>query len=421
MTAAADQLHVGFVLHSLGAGGAQRFVLRLAEPLIRRGHRVDILLGRFLVAYQDSLPPGMRLYYWGLRKSDRKAIRRCRERGIEVKALTVNPMSAVWDWLALRRRRRGINVNTKDTVFAHLVAHYIRQERPSLLLSAVSTANFAAVNGAELAGGSQPVIVSVRNNLDLDYSEYEQRQARTLYPRADAVTAVSHGVGRDVERFLGVKAESVHAIYNPIPSDTIWQRAQEEVAHPWFAAGEPPVMLSVGREAPPKDYPTLVEAFGMARRKLRARLVIMGGLSESYRAGLIAQARGYGVDDDLGFIDFDENPFRYMRRAGLFALSSLWEGLPNVLLEALACGTPVVSTDTSHGPREILDGGRYGKLTPVGDAPSLAQAMIETLEGDRLPEEALRRRAAEFSEERATGAYLELFQQVVSRNDGLVH
>ena len=412
---AADELHIGFVLHSLGGGGTQRFAIRLAGALIERGHRVDILLGRFRVAYPDSLPQGMRLYYPGIRKSDREVIRRCRERGVEVKALTINPLSTARDWLALRRKRRGMNINIKDAVFAHLVAHYIRQERPMLLLSAVSTANFAAVNGAELAAASLPVVISIRSSIDLDYSEYEKRMARMLYPKADAVVAVSRGVAGEAEQLLGVNAERVHTIYNPIPSAGIWRLAQEEVAHPWFANGQPPVILSVGREGPAKDYPTLVEAFGLARRRVNARLVIMGQLSEPYRAGLTAQARSYGAEADLGFIDFDENPFRYMRRAGLFALSSLREGLPNVLLEALACGAPVVSTDTPHGPREILEDGKWGKLTPVGDAPALAQAMAETLQGGRPPEAALRGRAAQFSEQRAADAYLELFEKLTAQ------
>ncbi len=169
----------------------------------------------------------------------------------------------------------------------------------------------------------------------------------------------------------------------------------------------------MGREGPAKDYPTLLEAFGLARRRVNARLVLMGQLSEPYRAGLITQARNYGVEADLGFVDFDENPFPYMGRAGLLALSSHWEGLPNVLLEALACGTPVVSTDTPHGPREILEDGKWGKLTPVGDAPALAQAMVETLQGDRPPEEMLRRRAADFSEQRAADAYEALFKKLI--------
>ncbi len=300
-------------------------------------------------------------------------------------------------------------------MFAHVIARYVRQEYPQLLMSALQDADASTGYAAELTGRSVPVVVSEHNNISFGYSADWLPELRALYPRADAVVVVSKGVGGDIRRLLGVEAERVHTIYDPIASDEIWRLAQDEVAHPWFGDGKPPVILSVGRETPQKDYPTLIEAFGQVRRKLHARLVIIGRLSESYRAGLIAQARDYGVEKDLGFVDFDENPFRYMRRAGLFVLSSLWEGLSMVLLEALACGTPVVSTDTPHGPREILEDGRWGKLAPVGDAPALALAMVETLQGDHPPEEALRRRAAEFSERRTVDAYLELFEKVVDQ------
>ncbi len=415
MTAAPDKLHVGFVLYRLTGGGAERVMLTLAESLIERGHRIDLLVARFIVAYRDSLTKGMRLYHPRLPNSDRELLRHCRERGVEVKALTINPLAAAWAWLVLRRKQLGINIKPRYALFAHLIARYIRQERPQVLMSALQAADTSTVYAAELTGRSVPVVVSVRNNVSLAYTRDELSEARALFPRADAVVAVSKGVGDEVQRSFGVKAKDVPTIYNPIPSARIWRLAQEEVAHPWFEAGEPPVILSAGRETPQKDYPTLVKAFGRVRRSVNARLVIMGSLSESYRAELISQARGCGVEKDLGFVDFDENPFRYMRRAELFVLSSRWEGLPGVLLQALACGTPVVSTDAPHGPREILDDGRWGKLTPVGDAPALAQVMVEALSGDRPPEAALRRRAAEFSEQRAADAYLELFEKVASK------
>ncbi len=412
MTAVWDKLHIGFVLYRLTGGGAERVVLTLAESLIKRGHRVDLLVARFIAAYRDALPKGLRLYRPRLPYSDWELLRHCRDRGIEVKTVPINPLAAVRAWLTLRQKRLGVSVRPRYALFAHLVARYIRQAHPQVLMSALQAADTSTVYAAELTGRAVPLVVSLHTSPGLGYTRDELSEARALFPRTAGVVAVSKGVGDEVQRSFGLKAENVHTIYNPIPSAKIWRLAQEAVTHPWFGEGEPPVILSVGRESPQKDYATLVEAFGRVRGRVNARLVIMGSLSEPYRAGLIAQARASGVESDLGFVDFDENPFRYMRRAGLFALSSRREGLPTVILEALACGTPVVSTDTPHGPREILEGGRLGELTPVGDVPALVQAMVKTLQGDRAPEETLRSHAAWFSCERAADAYEALFREV---------
>ena len=205
----------------------------------------------------------------------------------------------------------------------------------------------------------------------------------------------------------------LRTIYNPVPTDSIRRLAQADVAHPWFADGTPPVVQSVGREGPSKDYPTLVEAFGLAGREAEAQLVILGKLSAPYRARLESLARRHGAQGDLGFLDFDENPYRYMRWAEMLALSSRSEGLQTVILEALACGTPAVSTDAPHGPREILGG--WGDVPPVGDAPALARALVATLRGERPPPQALRARAADFSIEKAADAYVALFEELVRR------
>ena len=186
--------------------------------------------------------------------------------------------------------------------------------------------------------------------------------------------------------------------------------AQEEVTHPWFDAGEPPVILSVGSDQPAKDYPTLVEAFGLARREVAARLVIIGKLSAPYRTDLKAVAGFFGVAGDIGFVDFDENPYRYMSRAAALAHSSRWDALPTVIIEALACGTPVVSTDTPYGPREILGG---EDLPAVGDVPGLARALVSTLRGEHPPADALRARAAEFSPAKGVDAYVALLEELV--------
>ena len=410
------RLHVGFVLPSLSGGGAERNILRLAQSLIARGHRADLVIPRFAGDYRDAIPLGMRVWRARLPGTDRQLLRAVQRAGVQVEAMTVNPIEAARAWLVLARRYPAIPVICGSGMrsiypYAHVLSRYVREVRPQVLVSALPGADAAAVCAAELMERAVPVVVTVRVNVAAYYEREWLAAARTLYPLADAVVAVSRGAAESVQRSLGMDAERVRTIYNPIPADSIRRLAQVEVAHPWFADGEPPVILSVGREAPVKDHPTLVEAFGLARREVDSRLVILGKLSAPYRARLESLARSHGVAGDLGFVGFDENPYRYMRRAGLLALSSRSEGLPMVIIEALTCGTPVVSTDTPCGPREILGG--WGDLPPVGDAPALARALVATLRGERPTEEALRARAADFSVEKAADAYLALFEKLV--------
>ena len=414
MRPVSDGLHIGLVISSLAGGGAQRVILTLADTLIKRGHRVDLVMEEFTGDYRSGIPQGLRLYSPIPRSSNEELLAYCRERGIEVNGLTINPVAAAWTWLLLNRKYLGFRVSKKHAIYACIVSRYLRQARPQVLLAAMHHANAGGLYASELTGRSIPVIVSVHTDAGR-YTRDQPGLARTLYSRADAVVAVSKGVAGSVRRLLGVDEERVHTIYNPIPHKEVLGLAQHEVSHPWFGNGEPPVLLSVGRENSAKDYPTLVEAFGLLRRRLRARLVIMGRFSESYKEELVSRARAHGVEEDFGFVDFDENPYRYMRRAALFVLSSYREGLSMVLIESLACGTPVVSTDAQHGPSEILDGGKWGKLVPVRDAPALAQAMVEALRGDRPTEKAILCRAADFSCERAADAYVDLFEKVIDQ------
>ena len=406
------RLHIGFVLPGLSGGGAERTTLHLAQWLIERGHRADLVVPCFAGDYRATIPNGLRLYRGRLPHTDRTFLKEVQRSGAGVTPLGVNPLTVARIGLVLRRKYPRVQVRRKRSLYAsvHILNRYLREARPHVLASALPSADAAAVCAADLIGRSVPVVVTAHNNIAADYPPEWLEAARALYPLADAVVGVSRDVGESVQRSLGVDAKRVRTIYVGIHAGRIRRLAQAEVAHPWFTDGQPPVILCVGRESPQKDLPTLVEAFGLARRDVHARLVILGRLSAPYRARLKSLAHGFGVAEDLGFVDFDENPYCYMRRAGLLALSSRWEGLPAVILEALACGTPVVSTDTPYGPREILGG--WGDLPPVGDAPALARALIATLRGDRPTEEALQARAADFSSEKAADAYVALFEEL---------
>jgi glycosyltransferase involved in cell wall biosynthesis len=180
-----------------------------------------------------------------------------------------------------------------------------------------------------------------------------------------------------------IPIQKVRVIYNPVVSPELYEKADAPVEHPWFQPHQPPVVLAAGRLVALKGYDTLLRAFARVRQETPARLVILGEGPE--RPNLERLAAELGVAADVDMPGFDPNPFRYMKRAGVFVLSSRYEGLPNVLIQALACGCPVVSTDCPSGPSEILDGGRYGALVPVDDVEAMAGAIVRALLGQVAP------------------------------------
>lgn len=409
---APDRLHVGLALSALEGGGAERATFSLAAALLARGHRVDLLLLRCAGAYRSAIPDGLRLYYPRRPDSDRDIPRHCRARGMETRSLPPNPLAAARLWLALRRAYPALGVRPGNALDASLIARYVREARPRVLLSALPRADAAALYGRASGALALPVVVAMHGNVRMGYAP--MRRARALYPRADALVAVSRGAADELARTLEMDPAGVHVIPNSVPLAGIERLSGVEAPHPWFRAGEPPVVLSAMRAAPPKDPGTLIEAFARVRRGRLARLAFLGAFPKPYRAELRALAARLGVAEDVAFLGFDENPYRFMRRATVVALSSRHEALPLTLIEAMACGTPVVSTDSPHGPREILEDGRWGALTPVGDAAALARALEETLDGKHPPAEALMRRAADFSPERAADDYEALFRTVIA-------
>jgi len=161
----------------------------------------------------------------------------------------------------------------------------------------------------------------------------------------------------------------------------------------------------VGRLTEQKDFSTLLQAFAQVRAQRQARLLLLG--EGEMRDELTALGLALGIAKDLSLHGFTNNPFAYMARAAVFVLSSAYEGLPGVLIQALACGCPVVSTDCPSGPSEILENGQYGRLVPVGDPAAMAQAILSTLEAP--PDRGLlQKQASLFSVDRAVEQYLEV-------------
>lgn len=264
---------------------------------------------------------------------------------------------------------------------------YLRAQRPSALLSTLSHANVAVIVAGALAHTSTPIYVrepstpsQIRSRTFDLRSRFTEWVKGVLYRFADGVVAVSEGAAADIESFLKIQAERVHTVHNPVVDDSIAEQALAPLSEPWFADGEPPVVLGVGRLEPEKDYPTLMRAVAEVRRQRPLRLVILGEGGE--RKALEALAGELGIAEHVKLPGFVDNPFRYMARASLFVLSSVREGLPGALIQAMACGTPVVATDCPSGPAEILEGGRYGELVPMRDAGAMAAAIGKALDAE---------------------------------------
>ncbi|MBC8505252.1 MAG: glycosyltransferase [Chloroflexi bacterium] len=359
---------------SLQIGGAERAVVNLANGFSREGKAVSLLLAVAQGPLCNELDPGVEI---------------------------------------IDLRQRG--------VFGALapLSRFLQIECPDILFSAQSHANLIALLARKLARVNLPVVINEQTTMSVHYAlepglknRIVPKLARLFYRQADAVVCISQGVADDILAVTKISSERVHRIYNPVlpPLAELEQKIKASVEHPWFFPESPPVILAVGRLTTAKDYPTLLRAFALARQEREMRLLILG--EGEKRNELEALVRSIKIGDDVQLPGSVSNPFGYMVRSSVFALSSAWEGLSNVLVEALACGAPIVATDCKYGPAEILDYGKYGTLVPVGDAEAMAEAILETL-NEHPDRTSLRRRSLDFTLETIVQQYLVLFDAVI--------
>jgi glycosyltransferase involved in cell wall biosynthesis len=246
-------------------------------------------------------------------------------------------------------------------------------------------ANIVALLARAVAGGSTRVVATVHNTLSVATANPNNRRSRllpllirALYPLADQVVAVSQGAADDLVRTAGLAARRVSVIYNPVITPALLAARNAPSPHPWLEAGQPPVVLGVGRLTAQKDFPNLLRAFALVRRQRSARLIILGeGPDRPELEALVSQL---GLGNDAALLGYHPAVPAFMARAAVFVLSSAWEGLPTVLIEALALNRRIVSTDCPSGPREILQDGRLGRIVPMRDPEALSQAMLASLD-----------------------------------------
>ena len=363
---------VALFLGTLGGGGAERVMLDIGRLLARRGLSIDLVVIRAEGPYLEIVPREVRLVELGSRRAATSLVKLLR---------------------------------------------YLRRERPKVLLATLDTSHLVALLAKATFARSVRVVVRQANtfSVTLAHASFKDRlimrTLRLLMPSADAVIANSHGSAEDLRWSVPKVAARVQVVPNPVITPEFSEQASLPVEHPWFGDTGGPVILSVGRLAFQKDHATLLRAFARVVRSHPAHLVILGEGPE--RGNLERLAEQLGISEHVDLPGFRVNPFAYMSRARLLAHSSRYEGFPSVLVQAMVCGTPVVSTDCPFGPGEILEDGKWGRLVPVGDYQALAQAITDTLDSPMEPARLIAR-ANDFSAESSIDRYMEIISECMA-------
>lgn len=362
----ATQPRVALFMAYLGGGGAERVMFNLASGLVNYGLSVDFVIGKVWGPHIEKIPSEVRV--------------------VDLAS------SGIWQT-------------------TQALTRYLKEEQPVALLSAQHFANEMAIWAKRIARVKTRVVVSEHNTLSQAIKRTSKTRkylipsfVRYFYPWADGIVTVSQGVAEDLSNFTGLPIHRISTIYNSVLSPQLQEKAKVRLDHPWFCPGEPPVILGVGKLEAQKDFPTLIKAFAQVRQVQPARLMILGWGPD--RPQLEALAQELKLEEDVSLAGYVENPYCYMARAKVFVLSSAWEGLPTVLIEAMGVGTPVVSTNCPSGAREILGDGKYGLLSPVGDPKALAESILSVLSGHTKTVDPTW--LDQFTSETATRLYLEM-------------
>ena len=330
--------HIALVLGSMRMGGAERASLNLINEFVARGVRCDLVLVQAEGELLSELDP-------------------------EVNIVPLGKGRTLYSVFAMRR--------------------YLKKIRPQVVIAGQTHVQIMTLLARKRSLSNIPVILNEHSTFSTNNpgSTFKGRLTRLfakyIFNHADAITAVSQGVKKDLLQefpFLGPKLD---VIYNPVVGRTLFEKSRLEVQMPWDKRESIPVILGLGRLVPDKDFENLLHAVAIARKSQRIRLLIAGDGPDKEKLVKLAEKLSYG--NDINFMGLSDNPYSLMKQADLFVLSSRREGLPMSLIEALACGCRVVSTDCESGPSEILNKGEYGRLVPVADADLLSKAILSSL------------------------------------------
>ncbi|NYB74508.1 glycosyltransferase [Sedimentibacter hydroxybenzoicus DSM 7310] len=357
-----------FILASLNVGGVEKNTLRLIKKLLDKGYQVDLLVVRNEGVYREQLDKRTNIIYLNNKKISHSIIK---------------------------------------------ISNYLKENRPDAFISAKDYINIIVILANVLSGTKTKTIISTRTQVSIELNTQKRFNRiinkllmKITYPFATHLVAVSKGVANDLASIIGVDSNTINVIYNPIVDEEIKKRKKLHVDIENKNDNEA-MLVCAGRLTTQKDYPTLLNAMEIVKIYKNVKLIILG--EGDQRKKIEDMIHKLNLEDFVYLKGNVTNPYPYMRAADLFVLSSKWEGFGNVIVESLAVGTPIVSTDCPSGPNEILNNGEYGILVPVGNAKLLAKGIIEALD-KTWDKEALINRANEFSVERATNSYITLIE-----------
>jgi glycosyltransferase involved in cell wall biosynthesis len=363
--------HIAFFIPNFGDGGIERNAINLSREYVSRGYAVDIVTFQSETTMLSEIPDGAGFVDLG-------------------------------------------SSRTVTSTFA--LRSYLRRVKPEVLISAQAHANVAAVLATKLSFVSTRLVLTERLALQAAWDSAVKRRltdrllpflVRRLYPLADAVVANSIGTADQLAVSTGLPRASIDVIYNPAVWPGVEQASQESVDHPWFNSSTIPIICSVGRLAPQKDFANLLKSFAVLRSRIEARLVIVG--AGPLLASLEQMSEDLRISNDVWFAGYQANPYKFISKSTVLVMSSIYEGFGNVLAEAQALGVPTVSTDCDSGPREILLNGKAGRLVPVGDFNAIADAVEMSLSRDEITIEMVAeatRQNSRFKVEKIAGDFL---------------
>ena len=292
---------------------------------------------------------------------------------------------------------RIIDLNVPRIRYSILrLVKYFRAEKPDVFFSLLVNANLVSVISKILSGSKARIIISERTTFSR-VSKYSVSKisdkltanfvfpflAKIFYPNVDKIICVSKGVADDLTKIIGSSAK-IKVVYNYFDFEKIIKLSKERIDDPWFYSNNLPIICAAGRLVKDKDYPTLLNAFSLVLKQTKSRLIILGEGRDRKKLETLAQQ--LNISKSVYFAGFHKNPYKFMAGSDIFVLSSGVEGLPNVLVEAMACGAPAVSTDCKSGTDEVIEDGKNGFLVPVGDEKSLADAILKLLNNKELRE-----------------------------------